>query len=539
MLVVSSCCTHNVSKSNFSFHIHSIDAIAQPVEVKELVEDPVINMSILGIYGFTTFFLAFFAAGASAAKIANSYREEYLEAVLRQDGAFFDHNEPGAISLMLSDAAIDIQAGLADKWASAIQGIFQLVFGFGIAFYYGPLLSLVLLACMPLLIGVTTAMVTWGSEDGMYGKEAYNKAASIASETLSNVRTVFSLNAEHAMSGKYDKHLDGCERASTRQATRAALLTGSMFGVIFCMYGLGMYHPLNAFLCLFMFATNTKFLFSFSISDNSLGFWYGAQLIADSTDNAIQDHPAPMNLFDPNDAEFGANYFVITGTPDEPGACADYFEFDADGNIADISEELEVCACGIPWGVTDLPNPECGCGNGVTNTGFNVLEGCFSGGRTILVFFAIIMGGFGAGQVGPGLKSLTDARIAAAKMLRVIERSPEIDIDDTKNKKRLTSKTNKDNKNAHSVEGEIVFENMHFKYLPKGAAIADGGDGTAPEGEGKTVFGGCNLTMKAGETVALGKLKWRMHYVTCVFDEFHSDSDSLSALVIQPQTPLI
>ena len=144
-----------------------------------------------------------------------------------------------------------------------------------------------------------------------------------------------------------------------------------------------------------------------------------------------------------------------------------------------------------------------------------------------------------AGQVGPGLKSLTDARIAAAKMLRVIERSPEIDIDDTKNKKRLTSKTNKDNKNAHSVDGEIVFENMHFKYLPKGAAIADGGDGTAPEGEGKTVFGGCNLTMKAGETVALGKLKWRMHYVTCVFDEFHSDSDSFSALVIQPQTPLI
>ena len=115
------------------------------------------------------------------------------------------------------------------------------------------------------------------------------------------------------------------------------------------------------------------------------------------------------------------------------------------------------------------------------------------------------MGGFGAGQVGPGIKSLNDGRVAAAKMLRVIERKPEIDINDTENKKRLLSKTNKDNKNAHSVDGELVFENVHFKYLPKGAAIADGGDGTAPEGQGRLVFGGCNLTMKAGETVALGE----------------------------------
>ena len=213
--------------------------------MKELVQKAVISMIVLGIYGFVSFFLAFFASGWSASKLANSYREQYLEAVLRQDGEFFDHNDPGSISLMLSDAAIDIQAGLSDKWASAVQGIFQLVFGFGIAFYYGPLLSLVLLACMPLLIAVTWAMVSWGSDDGMYGKEAYNQAASTASETLSNIRTVVSLNAEQAMSAKYDKHLDGCERAATRQATRAALLTGSMFMVIFCMYGLGTHKPMH------------------------------------------------------------------------------------------------------------------------------------------------------------------------------------------------------------------------------------------------------------------------------------------------------
>ena len=237
-------------------------------------------------------------------------------------------------------------------------------------------------------------------------------------------------------------------------------------------------------------------------------------LIADSTDAAIKDHPAPLGLFDPTNSTFGANYFLIAGTPEQPGICSDYIDFDSDGNISEITEALEVCACGIPWGATEefeemFENPECGCGNGVTNTGFSVLEGCFSGGRTILVFFTIIMGGFGAGQIGPGMKALTDGRIAAAKMLRVIERKPEIDINDTENKKRLESKANKENKNTHKVDGEIVFENVRFKYLPKGAAKADGGDGTAPEGEGRLVFGGVTLTMKAGETVALGKLKFR------------------------------
>lgn len=40
---------------------------------------------------------------------------------------------------MLSDAAFDIQNGLADKFAACIQGVFQFVFGFAVAFYYGPI----------------------------------------------------------------------------------------------------------------------------------------------------------------------------------------------------------------------------------------------------------------------------------------------------------------------------------------------------------------------------------------------------------------
>ena len=43
---------------------------------------------------------------------------------------------------------------------------------------------------------VTTAMFMWGSEDGIFGKEAYETASTIANEAMSNIRTVASLNAE-------------------------------------------------------------------------------------------------------------------------------------------------------------------------------------------------------------------------------------------------------------------------------------------------------------------------------------------------------
>lgn len=177
-----------------------VDAIAEPINVEKLVNRSVRAMAILGLYGFVTFFLSFLFCGYAAANVANAWRTRYLERLLVQDMSFFDTAEPGSLTLMLSDSAMAIQAGLSDRFAQTIQGIFQFVFGFAIAFYFGPFLTLVLLACVPVLGLVTTAMFMWGSEDGIFGKEAYETASTIANEAMSNMRTVASLNAEPMVS---------------------------------------------------------------------------------------------------------------------------------------------------------------------------------------------------------------------------------------------------------------------------------------------------------------------------------------------------
>lgn len=454
-----------------------VDAIAEPVEVGELVNKAVRAMSILAIYGFLTFFLSFLFCGNAASNIANAWRMQYLEKLLVQDMSFFDTAEPGSLTLMLSDSAMAIQTGLSEKFVQAVQGFFQFIFGFAIAFYFEPQLAGVLLACVPLLGIITTAMFMWGSEDGIFGKEAYETASTIANEAMSNIRTVASLNAEPVMSQRYDSKLGSSEKAAIRQGTRNAVLTGLLFFVIFGMYG--------------------------------LGFWYGATLIASSVDAAYEQYPPPSNLLDPA----GQWYPVI-----ELG-CGAYLDV--------VTEEdqkaLEVCACGLPWetvmeqvpDVTESPN--CGCGytqSQDANLGADVLSGCVSGGRVMMVFFSILIGGFSMGQIGPGVKAMSDAKSAAGRLLAVIERTPEIGSGDDEEEKgdEVVAKPKKKRISRDTVKGEITMESVHFRYMQapvqKKDDDKDGKDGgdTATEPDqpiASVVFGGCNLTMKAGETVAL------------------------------------
>ena len=66
-------------------------------------------MVYLAIFGFCAFFVAYWAIATAAARIANGWRVKFLEAVMRQDAAFFDGQEQGALSAQLADGAIDIQ----------------------------------------------------------------------------------------------------------------------------------------------------------------------------------------------------------------------------------------------------------------------------------------------------------------------------------------------------------------------------------------------------------------------------------------------
>lgn len=393
--------------------------------------------------------------------MANAWRVAYLEAVLRQDAAFFDVASPGSIPLTLSDGAFELQNGLSDKFAMGVQGFFQFVLGFGVAFYFNALLTLVLLSITPVMAGLSSALIYVGASDGAFSKAAYERAHNVATETLSNVRTVMSLNAEPAMSRKYDAELGDSERAAVRQGKHQAALMAGFMTVMWIMFG--------------------------------LAFWYGAVLVAKSTDSAIQSQPAPAGLFD-GTAPYDASAAIAT--------------LYCGATYADDAKARDVCGCGLPWAqIADSVSPEegvvvdpvCGCGayDDAGSSQFNTSQGCFTGGRVVLVFFAVLVGGFTAGQIGPALKAFSEARAAAARMLKVIDRRPDIDVSATEGKIRL---------DKSKVTGTITFNDVRFSYAPKPTTTKGGTDeesGDTSLGEVRPVFGGVNLTMEPGKTIAL------------------------------------
>ena len=80
----------------------------------------------------------------------------------------------------------------------------------------------------------------------------------------SNTGTIVSIRGEKRSAKRYEENLEVAEKAAIRQGWLKGLFTGLLWGIMFSLFG--------------------------------LGFWFGAQLIIWSTDDAIEKYPPPTGL---------------------------------------------------------------------------------------------------------------------------------------------------------------------------------------------------------------------------------------------------
>ena len=113
------------------------------------------------------------------------------------------------------------------------------------------------------------------------------------------------------------------------------------------------------------------------------------------------------------------------------------------------------------------------CGGPVPNE-----DECFTGGRVLQVFFAVIMGAFSVGQVGPNFETIGNAQGAAVGLFEVIDRKSKIDpTEDTGDKP-----------DPATLRGTIEFRNVTFAY---------------PSRPNEPILQNFSLSIPAGKTVAL------------------------------------
>mmetsp|Transcript_45416 Transcript_45416/g.125270 ORF Transcript_45416/g.125270 Transcript_45416/m.125270 type:complete len:265 (+) Transcript_45416:617-1411(+) len=135
------------------------------------------------------------------------WRKMYLEAVLRQDVAWFDVHNPTELPTKIAEKTAAVQQGLGLKLGEGIFFGVQMFGGVGYAFWMDWKVSLVSLITAPLVgWGLYFLTKVTGEADAIMNK-AYAKAGGCASETIENIKTVNALQCEDARIEEYDTHL--------------------------------------------------------------------------------------------------------------------------------------------------------------------------------------------------------------------------------------------------------------------------------------------------------------------------------------------
>ena len=432
--------------------------------IEETTRNAVLFMVGVALVLGVSLFLGLGLVSWAATRGASNVRRAYMQSMMAQDVAFFDAAKAGELSAATSEKVQILQNGTAKKLGELVQATFTGVGGLGVGFYFSWELSLVIMAGVPLLAGALYFLVKATTQLTAANPE-YEKAGAVATESLNACRVTSALNAQGRVAERYESHLGDAERVATKNLWNISFANGGLFGVMFIMY--------------------------------AGGLLFGAYLISNSTESAMSKYPPPAGLLDPLDATWGqhANISAVL--------C-----YEAKSGDAYVGDALRTCACALDYSImeteTRLTNPNCGCGyrsGDLTSTGLSAGSSpCMTGGTVIMVFFAVLIGGFSFGMAGSSIEAVIKAKTAAHQLYEVIDRKPQGgDGADAREPKGLALKT--------PISGDIMFNAVHFSYT------------TRP------VFRGIDLHIPAGMTVALvGESGCGKSTVTRLLERFYDPS---------------
>jgi ATP-binding cassette subfamily B (MDR/TAP) protein 1 len=199
--------------------------------------------------------LFYFCFGAAchliSIAVAQKYRQEYLDNLIRKRIAFFDDqgHSPGSLTARLSSDCTQLQQLMATEMSMALIAVVNVVGCIIISFVYGWKLSLVgLFAALPLILAAGYLRMRLELEFEKTNAKIFESSSQFAAEAVGAFRTVLSLIMEDMIGNRYQTLLKG-------HVTQA--FSSAKYGTI-------------------VFAASD----SIELACMALTFWYGGTLLA-------------------------------------------------------------------------------------------------------------------------------------------------------------------------------------------------------------------------------------------------------------------
>ncbi|KLO15998.1 P-loop containing nucleoside triphosphate hydrolase protein [Schizopora paradoxa] len=190
----------------------------------------------LGILGCTfTYMYAWVYTGEMSSK---RVREKYLEAVLRQDIAFFDNVGAGEIATRIQTDTHLVQQGMSEKVAIVVSFLSAFFTGFIVAYIRSWRLALAISSILP-CIGITGAIMNrFISRYMQSSRDHIAKGGTVAEEVISTIRTAQAFGSQETLAGMYDGHVEVSHKIDLKSAFVHGISLSCFFFVIYSAYGL-------------------------------------------------------------------------------------------------------------------------------------------------------------------------------------------------------------------------------------------------------------------------------------------------------------
>ncbi|KAH9613320.1 hypothetical protein KSS87_021170, partial [Heliosperma pusillum] len=183
----------------------------------------------------------FFAV--AGCKLIRRIRTMCFEKVVNMEIGWFDEpeNSSGAIGARLSTDAANVRGLVGDTLGLLVQNIATTIAGLLIGFLANGLLTVIILAMIPLLVfnGYFQLKFVEGFSDDT--KRKYEEASQVAKDAVESIRTVASFSAEEKIMQLYESKC----KAPMEAGIKRGLISGIGFGLssclLYCVYAVSFY----------------------------------------------------------------------------------------------------------------------------------------------------------------------------------------------------------------------------------------------------------------------------------------------------------
>ncbi len=190
--------------------------------------------SVIAMAAGIGYFLENFMFALAGENFTNRLRMMTFRAMLRQEMGWFDRrqNAVGSLCSRLSDDGSSVQ-GAVVRMGTVIEVATSLGLSTALALYIDWRLGLVTAVFVPMII--LSAVLQTGISSGLNTKQmrALERSSAVATETLSNIRTVASLCGEENFFSLYMESLEEPHRANLKFAPVRGFLFGMTINMVF------------------------------------------------------------------------------------------------------------------------------------------------------------------------------------------------------------------------------------------------------------------------------------------------------------------